>query len=156
VKQITLEPGIRAGNLVLTDTIGNYCKIPIETITRTNFQIETTPTEKPRPSIWTICRELLKKTGVKDLVIEELVNEEYFSYIIMEDDSKIPIRPSDMIMMFMYEKDIPIKIDEKLLTKTSTPSLEGLQDQLKTAVENEDFKLAADLQKLIRAEKDKQ
>lgn len=152
IQTITLE----LGTIVLTDSIGNYCKIPIENITRVNFQQETSTLEKPRQSIWTICKDLFIKSGVKDLVIEDMINDEYFSYVILDDDSKFPVRPSDMIMMFMYEKNIPIRINEKLLTKTSTPSVEGLEEQLRLAVENEDFKLAAELKKRIEEEKNKQ
>lgn len=126
----------------------------------------------PRPITHDLTLNLLDSCGVKleSVLITELKNNTYFAVIRLSKSLKfwdVDARPSDAIAMAVRSM-IPIFVDEEVMNSGSyTPGehdkeadvktiysaadeLQKLKDELKKAVETEDYEKAAKLRDKIR------
>jgi bifunctional DNase/RNase len=126
----------------------------------------------PRPITHDLALSLLDTCGVKmdSVLITELKNNTYYAVIRLRRKLKywdVDARPSDAIAMAVRGM-IPIFVDEEVMTVGSyepeegekedkqdafesvTSELDKMKEELKKAVENEEYEKAADLRDRIR------
>jgi len=126
----------------------------------------------PRPITHDLVISLVDSCGAKidSVLITELKNNTYFAVVRLRKKLKfwdVDARPSDAIAMAV-RRTIPIFVDEEVMdigsyipendenTKESftfkniTDELDSLKDELKKAVENEDYEKAAQIRDKIK------
>ena len=129
--------------------------IPIEfpTYTRIN-QERIQPVKTIFNSLSTLWADHISK-----YVISSEKHKEYFGNLVLTDGTKIPIRPSDAVILREFV-EFPIEVNDGLIDAKLTmfveneskeeESLEDLNKQLEEAVKNEDFVKAAEINAKIK------
>lgn len=134
---------------LLDDNDQEIIKINIEVLTADIIKSEINNMGRYKKSIWEVVSDLIKEKEPIKYVIETEKNKEYFGYFYFnKTDEKLFMRPSDgMITSFII--DIPIYIENSLLDsnliKTKNETIEDINEQIKKAISEENYDLAAEL-----------
>lgn len=123
--------------------------IPIEKKTSYIIIEETKNPNLYKENIWQVTSSLLKEKNVIKYIIEYEKNEEYFGYFYFENGEKIFTRPSDAAIICNY-LNIPIFINktvlnEKIKYQNEYTSIEEIDEEIKKALEEENYDLADEL-----------
>jgi bifunctional DNase/RNase len=128
--------------LELITVTNNKCLIPLEPSTINDLNKNLHNPFKPKPFIWDFTKELLKKIGSADFIIDNQIFNEYFSYLII-DDEPVPLRISDAYLILSEQNNIYINAD--LIPKDER----NLENELQEAIAAENYILADKLKKEI-------